>query len=383
MKIAIATFADLPNPPVKGGAVETLIDDLCKENEKEEKILIDIYSIYNTEAKEIANSYKFTSFNYYEKKKLKKISIKNIIYKLTKKSILDTNMRNLVENINHQKYDFVIVTSIIRELKYILKKIKSPTIWYLHGDPVSVLKKDEIEKILKECDGVITVSNFIKKRIEKFQNNCQILTVPNCTDLLLITKEKEKEVYNNFRNRFGIKKDEILVTYVGRINSIKGILELVEAFVEIDINNMKLLVVGSPKTEEEKEYYKKIKEKSNEKIIFSEYIEHNKLNELYYSTDVVAVPSICMEAAPLVIIEAMYLNKKIISTNIGGIPEYAYGKNVILVEVDDNLKDNLKKALIDCLVLEDISKKTIEEKYSTRAYYNNFYKALLKLKAGE
>ena len=38
MKIAIATFADLPSPPVKGGAVETLIDIICQINEKKKKI---------------------------------------------------------------------------------------------------------------------------------------------------------------------------------------------------------------------------------------------------------------------------------------------------------------------------------------------------------
>ena len=42
MKIAIATFADLPSPPVKGGAVETLIDIICQINEKKKKIDIDL-----------------------------------------------------------------------------------------------------------------------------------------------------------------------------------------------------------------------------------------------------------------------------------------------------------------------------------------------------
>ena len=40
MKIAIATFADLPSPPVKGGAVETLIDIICQINEKKKKIIL-------------------------------------------------------------------------------------------------------------------------------------------------------------------------------------------------------------------------------------------------------------------------------------------------------------------------------------------------------
>ena len=50
MKIAIATFADLPSPPVKGGAVETLIDIICQINEKKKKIDIDLFSIADKNA---------------------------------------------------------------------------------------------------------------------------------------------------------------------------------------------------------------------------------------------------------------------------------------------------------------------------------------------
>ena len=67
MKIAIATFAGLPNPPVKGGAVETLIDDLCKVNELENRLTIDVLSVFDCDAVNVAKEYKNTEFIFYKK----------------------------------------------------------------------------------------------------------------------------------------------------------------------------------------------------------------------------------------------------------------------------------------------------------------------------
>ena len=75
MKIAIATFADLPSPPVKGGAVETLIDIICQINEKKKKIDIDLFSIADKNAEIKAAEYHQTEFVYYQKYYLSLIHI--------------------------------------------------------------------------------------------------------------------------------------------------------------------------------------------------------------------------------------------------------------------------------------------------------------------
>ena len=79
MKIAIATFADLPNPPVKGGAVETLIDDLCQVNETEQRLSIDVFSVQDTAAAEAAAFYKNTNYIFYEKYPNRSFCTKNIV----------------------------------------------------------------------------------------------------------------------------------------------------------------------------------------------------------------------------------------------------------------------------------------------------------------
>ena len=52
MKVAVITSGFLPVPAVKGGAVENLIVNLLKENEKKNKIKFEILSVYDKKAYE-------------------------------------------------------------------------------------------------------------------------------------------------------------------------------------------------------------------------------------------------------------------------------------------------------------------------------------------
>ena len=90
----------------------------------------------------------------------KKINVKSIAWKLFKKSIPDKTMSGITSLINKEDYDFVIITSINNEMEYIFRKIHSKVIWYLHGDPLSVLSTDAIERITNQCYSVITVSDL-------------------------------------------------------------------------------------------------------------------------------------------------------------------------------------------------------------------------------
>ena len=57
MKIAIIGPSGLPIPPVKGGAIETLVDVILRENIKRNEVLIDMFTIYDEEAKIKAKEY--------------------------------------------------------------------------------------------------------------------------------------------------------------------------------------------------------------------------------------------------------------------------------------------------------------------------------------
>ena len=376
MKIAIATFAQLPVPPVKGGAVETLLDYICTENEISGALEIDVFSIYDETAVRVPQK-TYTKYTFIYNSQLNKFSLTNVLNKVFKtRKFLNVNIKKYITEINKQEYDFVIITSIFWELEFIADKINSPVIWYLHADALSVLNKNDIDKILSKCKAVITVSDFVSGRIEALSPKCRVITVKNCSGIKPISEEREQEVSRKIREKYGIAEDDILFTYVGRIMSIKGIKELVTAFNQLSVNNKKLLIVGSPATQEDYEYLEELKCICDKKVIFAGYIENQNLNEIYCATDAAVVPSICFEAAGLTVIEPQLCGRYVIAANIGGIPEYC--ENGRLVEYDDNFIENLKNAMADFCNNKDfyVSNRNRLTKYNKKSYYTDFCNVL-------
>ena len=375
MKIAIATFAGLPNPPVKGGAVETLIDDLCKINESENRLAIEVFSVYDYDAVDAAKEYKNTEFIFYQKHKNRRISKKNIVRKLFKKSIPDKVMSRVVRMINRNEYDYVIITSINYEMEYIFRQIHSKVIWYLHGDPLSVLQSDAIKKITDHCHAVLTVSDFVKNRVTSVAPKCRVITVRNCTDLLPVRPEEEPAVKQRIREKMGIQEHDKLFVYIGRITPIKGIYELVQAFSIVNISNKKLLIVGVPSDDNEKSYFEKVKSIATSDVKYWGYAAHSTLNELYCAADCVVAPSICQEAALLIALEASICHRPLITTNIGGIPEYA-DVNTLMIEYNDRFVENIAEAMNSICSVNHNKKITVKESDLVGRYYDDFYKAL-------
>ena len=375
MKIAIATFAELPNPPVKGGAVETLIDNICKINEIKNQLIIDVFSVYDDDAVLATKEYKNTRFIFYKKYKNRTVSKKNIIRKLFCKYIPDKTMNGIIRLINQNKYDYVIITSINYEMEYIFKKIKSRVIWYLHGDPISVIHAEAIKRIIDHCYAVFTVSDFVNRRVCSVSSKCRVITIRNCTDLKPIRYEEENIIRHQIRKKIEISDSDSLFVYIGRIIPIKGIYELVKAFVLADIPNAKLLIVGAPSGDEEVYYLEQVKSIDNKNIRYWGYAEHNSLNRLYCAADYIVAPSICQEAALLIALEASICNRLLITTNMGGIPEYV-SENAILVEYNDTFIENLICALKNACN-NKVNQQIINKNFNmVENYYDDFYAAL-------
>lgn len=57
-------------PAIQGGAIETLVQHLIEENEKEKKFKFIVLSTYSKEAEEVAKKYKYTKYIYFKKKNI-------------------------------------------------------------------------------------------------------------------------------------------------------------------------------------------------------------------------------------------------------------------------------------------------------------------------
>ena len=72
-----------------------------------------------------------------------------------------------------------------------------------------------------------------------------------------------------------------------------------------------------------------------DKVIFTGYIPHEELPKYYALADLVVLPSTCEEAAGLTVIEAMMMQRPVITTTMGGIPEYTNPECAVLLENDE------------------------------------------------
>ena len=83
-------------------------------------------------------------------------------------------------------------------------------------------------------------------------------------------------------------------------------------------------------------------------VIFTGYVDHNRLPDFYNVADVTVLPSIWEEPAGLTMIEALSCGSPLITTNSGGIGEYVDHKAVV-IERDANIRVNLAEQILNVI----------------------------------
>lgn len=157
---------------------------------------------------------------------------------------------------------------------------------------------------------------------------------------------------------FNIKKDDLVISFIGRLVKEKGIFELLEAFETIDNKNIKLLVIGdAAQNERDNVTVNKLNDyKNNENIIFTG--RRDDVNKLLAVSDIFCLPSY-REGMPRSIIEAMAMQNAVIATNIrGSREEVVHGKTGFLIPLYDStsIKENILKLFNDRQLLEKMKK---------------------------
>lgn len=121
------------------------------------------------------------------------------------------------------------------------------------------------------------------------------------------------------REKYGIHHDDFVISYIGRFVTGKGLEELITSFHKILKSSVrvKLMMVGDgAKNTELKDLVKKLNLGQN--VIFTGY----KKNIIPYfsSSNLVVLPSYS-EGVPISILEAMYYNCLVLTSDVGGLPE--------------------------------------------------------------
>lgn len=164
----------------------------------------------------------------------------------------------------------------------------------------------------KKCKDYYAVSEAAGKWSEHFGIKSKG-TLYNAVDMEGVEKAAEKKVCD-YRKEYNIPKDATIITFTGRLLKIKGVYELLDAFKQINRDDLYLFYAGDgPELDQ-------LKARSGERVIFLGQIDFDHIVSLLEASDIYCLPSVS-EGMSTSVLEAVATNTFVITTYNGGARE--------------------------------------------------------------
>lgn len=186
-----------------------------------------------------------------------------------------------------------------------------------------------IKKMCSLVNLFISPSHFLRLKFEEFGiSKDKIMYLPNGYNL---------ELFSTFSKK---KSQKIRFGYIGMFIPSKGIHILIEAFNSIKAENVELRIHGAPQSYHQgfidyPAYLRSLDKRDN--ILWFGGYKNDDIERILSEIDVLVVPSIWWENAPLTVHEAFMASIPVITSNIGGMKELVHHEeNGLLFEVGDS-----------------------------------------------
>lgn len=387
MKIAILTSGILPVPAVQGGAVENLIDFYLEYNDRHRLHDITVYSVWHPDVKRHPALRSEVNHYTYIKTDSTISKFKKAIYKKCHEkeyyhSAIEFYLEETIKRIKKECYDLVIVENRPGFILKLKKRIEAKFVLHLHNDFLNPETRESFS-IFAGFDGIISVSDFITKRVRQIEaNSSKCKTVYNAIDLKRFLTATAKQ-----RSAVGLSDKDFVIVYIGRLTKEKGILQLIQAIKQInDIPNLRLMIIGASAYRKDMRptpFIKQLELESTpirDRVIFTGFIDYEQIPSYLKTANVSVIPSMWDEPFGLTVVEAMAAGLPLITTRSGGIPEICEGVATIVDRA--NVIDNLAKAILDLYQHSEKRKQMAaaslqrSKLFDKETYANNFFNAL-------
>lgn len=354
-KIAIVTAGVLPVPATKGGAVENLVEILLNENEKNPSFEFVVFSVADVVSAQVARKYKCSQFFFIETTG-KLFCFSRVIRSIFNR-ILPVYVGNQFISTVLSKTDFSVFDAVILEnapqfaiplrRKYPCMRIVS----HLHNRYVFDGMRYQ-QQILSATDLFLGVSNYICRQVLTCRgvSKDSVVCLYNGIDTKIFSRNLGRVDRLHLRATLGIREDDFVFLFSGRLVPAKGIQELFHAFEIVRTHNPearpKLLVIGSSgyAGSDRGDF-----SSPQEDVVFSGYINHEDMWKYLSLGDVAVFPSTCEEAFGLTCVEALCSGLPTIITNSGGMPEVPDDVSAVIVSRGDGLTNRLSNAMEDLM----------------------------------
>ena len=269
-----------------------------------------------------------------------------------------------------RKYDIdiihahsVIPTGFIGAI--VAKIMRKPLFITSHGMDINNFENSPlfrwlIKFSLKNCNNAIAVSGDLGEKIRSLGiDQDKIVVLRNGVNI-----NRFKPLRNNeLRKYYKIKENDILILFVGYLDTFKGIFELIDVFYKIkqEHNNIKLMIIGTGPKKHEIEN-KVLASDLKNSVIFTGNLKPDEMHRYYQAADIFTLPSYT-EGLPLAILEAMSCGIPVIASDIGGIPEIIKNnENGFIIPPKNRkiLKDRLMILINNAELREKFGRNSIE-----------------------
>ncbi|MBW5466710.1 glycosyltransferase [Brevibacillus formosus] len=326
MNIAIISPGPFSVPPVKGSSVEHDIDEVTKMIEPMHNVTIYTRQCATYPASSVEENRQFIRVPYKGPKPY---------------------LRRIINHIKKNKPDVILVENrpiYVLTLKRHFPKI--PVFVNMHSHVYGsqpIISKENMRRAVRLATGFITNSEFLRQyfiRTCKIPAN-KIHAVHLGVDVT--PYQVAKIAVKKMRQELGLKPDDRVLFYAGRLMRGKGVHVLIKAFRQVSKQDPKARLVivggtgyGSNRLNPYVRELKRLAKPLGEKVRFVNFVPSAKMPLYYQIGDVVATPSVWKEAFCRVNLEAMASGKPVISTPRGGIREVvAHEKSGFIIPPKD------------------------------------------------
>ena len=386
IRVCLVSPGLLPVPATQGGAIETLMTTLMRQNERFHRMDLTVVSPDEPKARKLAEEYRSTRVVFLQSPGLPyKVAnrVRNLWNRKKRSYVSAYYAKALAAVKKAGPFDAVVVEGgPCDALAPYEDYCDDALMYHLHYDPTTPFHSTGYSR-------VVAVSEYVAN---SWRRNCldpvtDVRVAHNGIDVSKFQREFTEEDRKAIRARLGFASDDFVALYCGRIIEVKGVLELLKAVQRIDDDRVKLMVVGSPDFAKSSRtpYLDKVQslvDELGDRVAFTGYVPNDQVYQYSKSADVQVVPSLWEDAAPTVCMEAMAAGLPLLVTRSGGMQEYTTPECAVTVEKDERIVDSLADALRelsgDSKGLESMSEAALlrSRKYTEESFYREFVETI-------
>lgn len=284
------------------------------------------------------------------------------------------------------KYDVICINDIRSFLLFLPLLIinKKKLIWYIRiNERIKFITKTALilskKVILISRD---SFSVFNENEIKKYSDKFSIINTGFNFPLLKEQNISSSNLYNSLQ----IEKNDVVFISIGSICERKNQLSIINTFKKLNIDNKKLILIGSPTSDVDRQYEvllnkEILKQELSENIIKIPYCEnifdYLKLSHIFLFAS-------RKEGLPRVLIEALSTGCYLCSSNVDGVNDIIDNEKIGLktdvssydIYFEDNFLNLINKALSHYSKDKEFRMKYVRDKFNYTTFINNFIKTI-------